>query len=127
MDREEERMGMGMGTGLNTADTERYLELHKKEIMDQIMNKIFKDMPQLIKITGEPFTALVNQLTKDVPFGTMIQLALANALMYSLWCGLQSQRLKEDKELNFKDEYIQQIQDVINKAFIMGRNYASEY
>jgi hypothetical protein len=59
-------------------------------------------------------------------FGTMIQFALANALMYSFWCGLQSQRLKKDKELNFKDEYIEQIQDAIIKAYSIGRNYANE-
>ena len=63
---------------------------------------------------------------QDVPFGTMIQFALANAVMYSLWCGYQSQILKNDPSVDFKDEYIEQIQDVINKAFNVGRNYANE-
>jgi hypothetical protein len=111
---------------LNIPDIERYLDLHKKEIMDFIMDKIFKDTPQQIKITGNIFDGLVNQLTRDVPFGIMIQFAFANALMYSFWCGSQSQRLKKDKELNFKDEYIEQIQDTITKAFAIGRSYASE-
>lgn len=108
---------------LDIPDIEHYLDLHKKEIMDFLMNKIFKDAPQRIKIIDNIFDRLVNQLTKDVPFGTMIQFALANALIYSLWCGLQSQRLKTDKELNFKDEYVEQIQEAITKAFAIGRNY----
>lgn len=119
MDREEREE-----TGLNTSDIERFLELHKKEIMDHLMNKLFKDKPQLIRLSGEIFDRLVNQVTRDVPFGTMIQFALANAVMYSYWCGFQSERLKKDKELNFKDEYIEQIQDAITKAFAIGQNYA---
>jgi hypothetical protein len=99
MDREER-----METGLNTADIERYLELHKKEIMDHRMNKLFKDKPQLIRLTGETFDRLVNEVIKDVPYGSMIQFALANAVMYSYWCGYQSERLKKDQGLNFRDE-----------------------
>lgn len=109
---------------LNIPHIERYLESHKKEIMDHIMNKIFKDKPQITKISGEIFFRLYNEITKDVPFGSMIHLALANAVMYSLWSGFQSERLK--KVSNFRDEYIEQIQDVINRAFNTGRNYASE-
>jgi hemoglobin-like flavoprotein len=45
MDNEEKKE-----TELNISDIERYLESHKKEIMDHIMNKIFKDKPQIIKI-----------------------------------------------------------------------------
>jgi hypothetical protein len=56
----------------------------------------------------------------------MIQLALANAVMYSLWSGFQSERLKKEKVSNFRDEYIEQIQEAIDRAFNMGRNYASE-
>ena len=59
---------------LNISDIERYLDLHKKEIMDFIMDKIFKDTPQQIKITGNIFDRLVNQLTRDVPFGTISNL-----------------------------------------------------
>lgn len=113
-------------TGLNTSDIEHFLELNKKEIMDHIMDKLFKDKPQIIKISGETFDRLVNQVTRDVPFGTMIQFALANAIMYSLWSGFQSERLKNKEGLKIRDEYIEQIQDTINKAFNIGRNYASE-
>ena len=74
--------------------------------MSIVCPSFFSHSPQKIKITGEIFDRLVNQVTRDVPFGTMIQFALANALMYSLWCGLQSERLKKDKGLNFKDANI---------------------
>lgn len=111
---------------LNILDIEHFLDSHKKDIMDHIMNKIFKDAPQKIKPTGEIFDRIVNQLMQDVPFGTMIQFALANAVMYSLWCGYQSQILKNDPSVDFKDEYIEQVQDAINRAFNIGWNYASE-
>jgi hypothetical protein len=111
---------------LNILDIEHFLDSHKRDIMDHIMNKIFKDAPQKIKPTGEIFDRIVNQLMQDVPFGTMIQFALANAVMYSLWCGYQSQILKNDPSVDFKDEYIEQVQDAINRAFNIGWNYASE-
>jgi hypothetical protein len=111
---------------LNILDIEHFLDSHKKDIMDHIMNKIFKDAPQKIKPTGEIFDRIVNQLMQDVPFGTMIQFALANAVMYSLWCRYQSQILKNDPSVDFKDEYIEQVQDAINRAFNIGWNYASE-
>jgi hypothetical protein len=111
---------------LNILDIEHFLELHKKEIMDFIMDKLFKDSPRKIKITGEIFDRLVNQVTRDVPFGSMIQFALASAVMYSYWCGYQSERMKREKVSNFKDEYIEQIQDAIIKAFAIGRSYGSE-
>jgi hypothetical protein len=120
MDKEERNE-----TGLNISDLEHFLDLNKKAIMDHIMNKIFKDAPQKIKPSGEIFDRIVNQLMQDVPFGTMIQFALANAVMYSLWCGYQSQILKNDPSVHFKDEYIEQVQDAINRAFNIGWNYAS--
>jgi hypothetical protein len=134
MDKEERNE-----TGLNISDLEHFLDLNKKAIMDHIMNKIFKDAPQKIKPSGEIFDRIVNQLMQDVPFGTMIQFALANAVMYSLWCGYQSQILKNDSlwcgyqsqilkndpSVHFKDEYIEQVQDAINRAFNIGWNYAS--
>ena len=83
---------------LNIPDIERFLKDHKEEIMDFIMDKIFKDTSQKTKISGEIFDRLVNELIKDVPFGTNIQFALANALMYSFWCGFQSERLKNNNK-----------------------------
>jgi hypothetical protein len=53
---------------LNIPDIERYLDGHKEEIINNIMDKIFKDTPQIIKITGNVFDRLVNEVTKDVPF-----------------------------------------------------------
>jgi hypothetical protein len=66
---------------------------------------------------------------KDVPFGIMIHFALANAVMYSYWCGLQFESLKNNKKalpFDFKDECIGQIQKVIINAFEIGRKYANE-
>jgi hypothetical protein len=34
--------------------------------------------------------------------------------------------VKNDPSVDFKDEYIEQIQDVIIKAFNKGRDYANE-
>jgi hypothetical protein len=42
-------------TELSISDIERYLMSHKKEIMDNVMNKIFKDKPQIIKMSGDIF------------------------------------------------------------------------
>ena len=111
---------------LNIPDIERYLDIHKKQIIDSIMDRMFKGSPKKIKMIRDDFDRLVNELTKDIPFGTMIQFALANTLLYSLWCGYQSQTLKNDPSVDFKDKYIEQIQDVIIKAYNTGRNYANE-
>ena len=111
---------------LNIPYIERYLDIHKKQIIDSIMNRIFKDSPKKIKPIRDDFDRLVSELTRDIHFGTMIQFSLAKTLLYSLWCGYQSQTLKNDPSVDFKDEYIEQIQDVINKAFNVGRNYANE-
>jgi hypothetical protein len=35
---------------LNIPYIERYLDIHKKQIIDSIMNRIFKDSPKKIKI-----------------------------------------------------------------------------
>ena len=44
MDKEEKENG----TGLNTSDIERFLELNKREIIDHIMDKLFKDRTENI-------------------------------------------------------------------------------
>jgi hypothetical protein len=111
---------------LNIPYIERYLDTHKKQIIDSITDRIFRDSPKKIKPSRDDFDRLVNELTRDIHFGTMIQFALARTLLYSLWCGYQSQTLGNDPSVDFKDEYIEQIQDVINKAFNTGRNYANE-
>jgi hypothetical protein len=110
---------------LNLPYSLRFLELNKDEIMGHLMNKIFKDKPQKVKITNSIFDRLLAELMRDVPFGTMIQIALTNALMYSFWCGTQSERLKKASEVDFKDEYIGEFQNAIIKAFAIGRNYAT--
>jgi hypothetical protein len=88
---------------IQESSIERFLESHKKEIIDSIMDKIFKDTPQVIKMTGEIYDRLVNELMKDVPFGSMIQLSLANALIYSLLCGQRSRILMKDEGLGFNE------------------------
>jgi hypothetical protein len=111
---------------LNIPDIERFLDSHEKDIIDSIMENMFKGSPKKIKITRSNFDRLVNELTRDLTFGSMIQFALANTLMYSLWCGYQSQIVKNDPSVDFKDKYIEQIQDVIIKAYNKGRDYANE-
>jgi hypothetical protein len=63
---------------------------------------------------------------KDVPFGSMIQLSLANTLIYSLFCGQRSQILMKDEGLGFNEEHAEQIQNAIIKAYNIGRNSSSE-
>jgi len=111
---------------LNIPEIEQYLDSHKKQIMDSIMERMFKGSPKKVKMIYDDFDRLVRELIEDIPFGTMIQFALANTLMYSLWCGYQSQIVKNDPSIDFKDEYIEQIQDVIIKAYNKGRDYANE-
>ena len=102
---------------LNIPYIERYLDIHKKQIIDSIMNRIFKDSPKEIKIIRDDIDRLVNELTRDIHFGTMIQFSLAKILLYSLWRGYQSQTLKNDPSVDFKDEYIEQIQETMHKGF----------
>jgi hypothetical protein len=111
---------------LNIPEIEQYLDSHKKQIIDSIMDRMFKGSPKKVKMIYDDFDRLVRELIEDIPFGTMIQFALANTLLYSLWCGYQSQTLKNDPSVDFKDEYIEQIQDVIIKAYNKGRDYANE-
>lgn len=111
---------------LNIPDIEQYLDIHKKQIIDSIMDRMFKGSPKKVKMVYDDFDRLVRELIKDIPFGTMIQFALANTLLYSLWCGYQSQTLKNDPSVDFKDKHIEQIQDVIVKAYNKGRDYANE-
>jgi hypothetical protein len=40
---------------------------------------------------------------------------LANAVMYSYWCGYQSERLKKDQGLNFRDEWVYTANSRCNK------------
>jgi hypothetical protein len=111
---------------LNIPEIEQYLDSHKKQIIDSLMERMFKGSPKKVKMIYDDFDRLVRELIEDIPFGTMIQFALANTLLYSLWCGYQSQTLRNDPSVDFKDEYIEQIQDVIIKAYNKGRNYANE-
>jgi hypothetical protein len=111
---------------LDIPEIEHYLDIHKKQIIDSITDRMFKGSPKKIKMIYDDFDRLVRELIEDIPFRTMIQFALANTLLYSLWCGYQSQIVKNDPSVDFKDEYIEQIQDVIIKAYNKGRDYANE-
>jgi hypothetical protein len=123
MDREEDKDNV---RELNIPEIERYLDIHKKQIIDSIMERMFKGSPKKIKMVYDDFDRLIRELIENIPFGSMIQFALANTLMYSLWFGYQSQIVKNDPSVDFKDEYIEQIQDVIIKAYNEGRDYVNE-
>jgi hypothetical protein len=107
---------------------ERFLESHKSDIIDYMEDKLMKAMNKKIDVTSGIYDRLVNELMRDLPFGTNIQFSLTNTLMDSLWCGLISQRLINNKELKpeFKEEDAKQIQKTINTEYNIGRNYASE-
>lgn len=81
MDKENEKDIDTDFSELNIPYIERYLDIHKKQIIDSITNRIFRDSPKKIKPTRDDFDRLVNELTRDIHFGTMIQFALARTLV----------------------------------------------
>jgi hypothetical protein len=111
---------------LNVSEIENYLQSHKGEIIDFIQSKIGDYQLVEIKNPRDIHQAMINELMRDVPYGTMIQLGLASALIYSLWCGQRSQILVNDSQTGFKEEHAEEIQKAIIKAYNIGRNYASE-
>ena len=68
---------------------EYYMDSRKQEIVDFAERKISEKRVKDVKITGDIFDRLVNQLSKDMPFGPrydMTHIVLANAL--SARCGV---------------------------------------
>jgi len=110
-------------------DTEVYMDTHKKEMVDFIEKKIANNKNKEIKITGEIFDRLANQLTKEMPFGStvdMTHIVLANALICSLWCGWLSQAMVNKKEEKFSEEYPEKFKRAITKAFDLGKHYSHQ-
>lgn len=68
---------------------EVYMDKHKDEIVDFIEKKILQKAGKDVKITGDIFDRLANQLTIEMPFGPAVDMThriLAQALICSLWC-----------------------------------------
>jgi hypothetical protein len=78
-------------------ETDEYLKSHRKEIVDFVEQKDTKGL----KITGDIFDRLVNELTTELPFGPTVDkthIVLSQALVTSLWCGWLSQAMANKKE-----------------------------
>jgi hypothetical protein len=109
-------------------EIESYMDRHAKEIVDFIEKKISEKSQTGIKITGEIPDRIMNELTKEMPYGgfDMTHIVLSNALVSSLWCGWLSQATVNRKEPKFNEEYVEQFQRAITKAYDIGRKYASQ-
>lgn len=110
-------------------DIEIYMNKHAKEIVDFIEQKISEKSQKEIKITGEIPNRIINELSKEKPFGPtfdMTHIVLSNALVSSLWCGWLSQAMVNRREPKFNKEYVDQFQRAITKAYDIGRKYASQ-
>jgi hypothetical protein len=110
---------------------EEWLDAHKNEIVDFVERKISEKNTRSsnLKIPYEITNRIVYQLTAEFPFGPdrdWVHYLLADALMSSVWCGWLSQAMVNKKEPNFNKEYLEQFQRAINKAYELGRMYASQ-
>jgi hypothetical protein len=113
----------------NILDIEIYMDKHAKEIVDFIEQKISEKSQKGIKITGEIPDRIINELSKEMPFGPtfdMTHIILSNALVSSLWCGWLSQTMVNRREPKFNEEYVDQFQRAITKVYAIGRKYASQ-
>jgi hypothetical protein len=114
-------------------DIEYFMESHRKEIIDFIEKKISEKISEKrvteIKIPYKITARVINQLTKEMPFGPSrgyIHVLLADALISSLWCGWVSNAMVNRGEPKFNAEYPEQFRRAISKAYDIGRKYASE-
>jgi hypothetical protein len=110
-------------------DIEYYMDKHAEEIVDFIEEKITEERLKAVMPTGEIFDRIVNELTKEMPFESESEpkkthTVLAYALVSSLWCGWRSQALVSRSMPNFKQEYLDQFQRAIMRAYVIGRKYA---
>jgi hypothetical protein len=105
---------------IQESSIEHFLESHKGKIIEYMESKI-GDYDKF-DIPKNELGSVLNELMRDVPYGIMIQLSLTHALMHSLWCGQRSQILINDSQTGFKEEYAEQIQNAIIKAYNIGRN-----
>jgi hypothetical protein len=113
----------------NILDIEIYMDKHAKEMVDFIERKISEKSQREIKITGEIPDRIMNELTKEMPFGStldMTHIVLSNALVSSLWCGWLSQAMVNRNEPKFNKEYVNQFRRAITKAYDIGRKYSSQ-
>jgi hypothetical protein len=111
----------------NILDIEIYMDKHAKEIVDFIERKITEKSQKEIKITGEISDRIINELSKEMPFGPTrdwIHIVLSNALISSLWCGWISQSMVDRKEPKFKEECLEQFRWAIWQAYEIGRKYS---
>jgi hypothetical protein len=116
-------------TDVMILNIEHYMDSRKQEIVDFAERKISEKRLKDVKITGDIFDRLVNQLSKDMPFRPrydMTHIVLANALISSLWCGWLSQAMINKRDQSFSSEYLGQFKRAITKAFEIGQKYASE-
>jgi hypothetical protein len=105
------------------------MDKHAKEMVDFIERKISEKSQREIKITGEIPDRIMNELTKEMPFGStldMTHIVLSNALVSSLWCGWLSQAMVNRNEPKFNKEYVNQFRRAITKAYDIGRKYSSQ-
>jgi hypothetical protein len=106
-------------------DLDEFLVTRKKEIVDLVEGKD----KQGLKITGNIFDRLVNELATRMPFGPTFDkthIVLSNAMISSLWCGWLSQAMANKKEPKFPPKYVVEFKQAIIRAFEIGQNYATE-
>lgn len=110
-------------------DLTEYTNSHKKEIIDFVEDKISKEKNKGLKTKGQMFDRLVNTISNDMAFGPtadMAHIVLANAIIYSLWCGWFSQAMVNKKEEKFSAEYVEKFQKAIMDAFKIGQKYSTD-
>ena len=112
----------------NILNIEYYMDDHAKEIVDFIEGEITENSQKNIKMTGEIPDRIINELSKEMPFGPtfdMTHIILSNALVSSLWCGWLSQSMVNKNEPKFNEQYVEQFKRAIMKAYDIGKKYAN--
>jgi hypothetical protein len=112
----------------NILNIEYYMDDHAKEIVDFIEGEITENSQKNIKMTGEIPDRIINELSKEMPFGPtfdMTHIILSDALVSSLWCGWLSQSMVNKNEPKFNEQYVEQFKRAIMKAYDIGKKYAN--
>jgi hypothetical protein len=110
-------------------EIEYFMDSKKKEIVDFIERKTSELDKEKPIPKHEIFDEVVNVLCNDMPSGPiyyMTHILLTNALMFSLGCGWLSQSMVNEKDPRVKEEYLQRFGRAIEKAYDIGRKYASQ-
>jgi hypothetical protein len=95
------------------------LKSHRKEIVDFVEHKDTKGL----KITGNIFDKLVNELTTELPFCPTVDkshIVLSQSIITSLWCGWLSRAMANKKKPKFAAEYPEDFKKAISQAFEIG-------